>query len=71
MKVGGAEANVGEFFGKKVTYNVIRPTIIAYGKGENVVSWSLHDEAVSAGSHNFVAIVGVPKGHTKLPLAMT
>jgi hypothetical protein len=71
VKVGNAEISVGEFFGKRVSYNVIRPTIIAYGKGENVISWSLHDEAVSAGSHNFVAIVGVPKRSTRLPLAMT
>jgi hypothetical protein len=71
IKVGGTEVSVGEFFGKRVSYNVIRPTIIAYGKGENIISWSLHDEAVSAGFHNFVVIVGVPKGDTKLPLAMT
>jgi hypothetical protein len=71
VKIGAAEVSVGEFFGKKVSYNIIRPTIIAYGKGENVISWSLHDEAVTAGSHNFVAIVGIPKGNTKLALAMT
>jgi hypothetical protein len=71
VKIGPAEISVGEFFGKKVAYDVIRPTIVGYGKGENVISCNLHDEAVSAGSHNFVAIVGLPKGSTALRLAMT
>ena len=71
VKLGEAEVSVGEFFGNKVSYSVIRPTIIGYGKGENVVSWSLHDEGVSAGSHTFVTIIGTPKGREVLPLAMT
>ena len=70
VKVAGNEISVGEFYGRRVTYDVIRPTIVAYGKGENSISWIMREEAISGGSHTFVAIVGIPNGADSIDVAM-
>ena len=71
IEVGDTSLTVGEFFRKTVAYKYLKPTVVAYGLGETRFSWALRDEAVRAGSHKFVAIVGVPKGSAGVDMGMS
>ena len=53
---------VGEFFQKSIIYENLNPEIVAYGLRESKFLWVLKGEAISAGSHTFVAAIGLPKG---------
>jgi hypothetical protein len=64
IEYGGAKVSVGEYFSQSVAYKYLKPTVEAYGEGERIFSWKITGEAVSAGSHRFAAILGVPKGTT-------
>jgi hypothetical protein len=67
----GAKVTVGKIFEQTVSYTYLRPTISAYGLRERVFSWAIRDAAVRAGSHKFVAVVGVPKDKDRIELAMS
>ena len=71
VELGGNVLTVGEFFRKTVAYKELKPTVVAFGLGETRFSWALRDQAVRAGSHKFVAIVGVPKGSEGVDIAMS
>src|SRR5262249_25521719 len=51
--VGDAVLTVGEFYGVKLSYDFIKPTIVGFGKRQTKVHWSITDDAISLGSHTF------------------
>jgi hypothetical protein len=59
------------FFNQSVSYTYLKPVIAAYGLRENKFSWTIRGEALRAGSHKFVAVVGVPKHSEGVGLAMS
>jgi hypothetical protein len=71
IEYGGAKVSVGEYFSQIVAYGYLKPTIEAYGEGERNFSWKITGEAVSAGSHRFAAILGIPKGVTTIDFAFS
>ncbi len=66
VKIKGVE--VGEMFSRKITFEVLRPQIKAFGRDENRFSWSLTDEAIETGTHVFLAALGVPRNSKKIEL---
>jgi hypothetical protein len=71
VEVGGATVTLGEVFKKTIEYISLKPSVVAYGLGERRFSWVIRDDAIRAGSHRFVAIVGVPKGSPEVEIAMS
>lgn len=71
VEFGGKSISVGEFYSRSVSFNYLRPTIVSQGPGESRFDWIMRDEAVISGAHKFVAIIGVPRGENKLPLALS
>lgn len=70
-EVRGIKVSLGEIFQRTVSFTYLKPIITAFGLRENRFSWTLRDEAVRAGSHKFVAVIGVPKGSDSVILAMS
>ena len=54
-----------------MSYTYLKPIVEAFGLRESRFSWTLRDQAVRAGSHKFVAIIGVPKGKEGTEIAMS
>jgi hypothetical protein len=71
FKTGQGEISIGEFFRRTVSFDYLRPIINAEGQGEAAFSWKLYDEAIASGTHQFAAIIGLPKGERSLSLAMS
>jgi hypothetical protein len=69
--IRGAMVTVGEVFRQTVSFTYLKPIVEAFGLRENRFSWSLRDQAVRAGSHKFVAVIGVPKGKDGIEIAMS
>ena len=67
----GAMVTVGEVFSRTVSYTYLKPIVEAFGLRQNRFSWTMKDEAVRAGSHKFVAVIGVPKGKDGTEIAMS
>jgi hypothetical protein len=71
IEYGGTKVSFGEVFSDTVVYTFLKPTIEAYGEGERKFSWKMSGEAVSAGSHRFVAILEVPRGTKNVDFAFS
>ncbi len=71
VEIRGVKVTVGEFFSRTVSYTYLKPIVEAFGLRESRFSWTLRDQAVRAGSHKFVVIIGVPKGKDGTEIAMS
>ena len=69
--VGPVSIGTGPIFQHRVTFERLRPTIIAQGLQEHNVSWQMRDEAAVPGSKKFIAVVGVPKGSSRLSVELS
>jgi hypothetical protein len=67
----GAKVELGELYGRDISFTYLKPTIQAYGLQENRFSWSMRDQAVQPGAEQFLCAVGVPKHSTQLNLIMS
>jgi len=66
IKVGSVE--IGSVYQKQIILKSLKPTITAFGLQEQNFSWSLTGDAMQLGSMRFVAILGVPKRLSQLPI---
>jgi hypothetical protein len=71
VDVGGAKIELGEMYGREISFTYIKPTIQAYGLQESRISWSMRDQAVQPGAEQFLCAVGVPKHSKQLNLIMS
>jgi hypothetical protein len=71
VEVDGAKVELGEMYGREISFTYIKPTIQAYGLQESRISWSLRDQAVQPGAEQFLCAVGVPKHSKQLNLIMS
>lgn len=71
LEIGGAKVELGEIFGRDVSFTYLKPTIQAYGLQESQFSWRMRDQAVQPGAEQFLCAVGVPKHSKELTLVMS
>jgi hypothetical protein len=71
LEVDGAKVELGELYGRDVSFTYLKPTIQAYGLQESRFSWSMRDQAVQPGAEQFLCAVGVPKHSKQLNLIMS
>ena len=71
VEAEGVKIELGEVYGREISFSYLRPTIQAYGLQESQFSWVLRDQAVQPGAERFVCALGVPKHSKQLTLAMS
>jgi hypothetical protein len=71
IEMDGAKVELGELYGRDVSFTYLKPTIQAYGLQESRFSWSMRDQAVQPGAEQFLCAVGVPKHSRQLNLIMS
>jgi hypothetical protein len=71
VEVSGVKIDLGEVFGRDISFNYLKPTIQAFGLQENRFSWTLRDQAVQPGAERFICAIGVPKHAKRLQLTMS
>jgi hypothetical protein len=67
----GVKVDLGDIYGRDISFNYLKPTIQAYGLQESHFSWTLRDQAVLPGAERFVCAIGVPKHSKQLTLVMS
>lgn len=70
LAAGDRSVSIGTFFERSVAFKTLKPTIIAGGLQENLISWTMRGEAIDVGAKRFIAIVGVPTEATNLDVEM-
>jgi hypothetical protein len=71
VEVDGVKVELGELYGRDISFTYLKPTIQAYGLRESQFSWTMRDQAVQPGSEEFLCAVGVPKHSKQLDLTMS
>ena len=71
VEVNGVKVELGELYGREISFSYLKPTIQAYGLQESRFSWSMRDQAVQPGAEQFLCAVGVPKHSKQLNLIMS
>jgi hypothetical protein len=71
VEVEGVKVELGEVYGREISFKYLKPIIEAYGLQENQFSWTMRGPAVQPGAELFICVVGVPKSSKQLTLAMS
>jgi hypothetical protein len=71
VEAGGVKVELGQLYGRDVSFTYLKPTIQGYGLQESQFSWSMRDQAVQPGAEQFLCAVGVPKRSKQINLLMS
>lgn len=71
VELDGVKVELGEVYGRDISFSYLRPTIQAYGLQESEFSWSMRDEAIQPGAQQFLCAVGVPRHSRELTLGIS
>jgi hypothetical protein len=71
VEAGGVKVELGELYGRDISFSYLKPTIQAYGLQESQFSWTMRDQAIQPGAEQFLCAVGVPRHSKELTLAIS
>jgi hypothetical protein len=71
VEAEGVKVELGEVYGRDISFSYLKPIIQAYGLQESQISWTMSEQAIQPGAEQFLCAVGVPKHSKELTLAIS